>query len=145
MRAIKFRAWDMDVNTMRKDVTGFEGIAGLMDGMFIDGDFRSIVRGEIVPMQFTGLLDKNGREIYEGDVVKLQVNQHIWFYQIGCSGFDGVNLCAIGIRDNVTIDDETDTYTYQMTDIRAGLTRPIPPGCEVVGNIHENPVLLEGA
>lgn len=157
---IKFRVWDKEKSMMVygheieeatrpyvEEVSHrcytFRYLAGLSYGSLYvayydkQGDWT-----ECEIMQNTGLHDKNGKDIYDGDVVKLQINQHVWFYQIGCSGVDGVNLCAINIRDNITIDDESDTYTYQITDMRRGLTRPIPHGCEIIGNIYETPELL---
>lgn len=145
MREIRFRAWDV-INKKMYPVAypiwngATEGkidfVNHTVEMIDEDGDDKPIL------MQFTGLLDKNGNEIFEGDVLKLKVNQHIWVYQVGSIETDGTNLYAINIRDNVTIDDATNTYIYEMTGIRAGLPRPIPSGCEIVGNIHENPELL---
>lgn len=129
MRELKFRGWNRIVDRMS-------------DPVLISKFPANTQWQNLVIMQSTGLNDKTGKEIFEGDVIRLQVNQHIWFYQIGCVEADGANLYAINIRDNVTIDNETDTYTYQMTDVRAGLSHPIPAGCEVVGNIYENPELM---
>ena len=61
MREIKFRAWDKSCNKMR-------GINGIQDCFSLRSD--GICNEDYILMQYTGLKDKNGKEIYEGDVDK---------------------------------------------------------------------------
>ncbi len=81
-----------------------------------------LTMSEVILMQFTGLLDKLGREIYEGDIVK-----HPWLSK----GKDD----EYGI-----IEFKNDAYFHHWV---------IEFGCwddkefEIIGNIHENPDLLK--
>lgn len=101
MREIKFRAWDKD-----RMVKGFE--------LFED---NSAYRGAI-PMQFTGLLDKNGKEIYEGDIVKYQAN------------------------GNEVIDSVIYIDSFFGVEKFTGMLSSFYP-IEVIGNIYKNPELIK--
>lgn len=67
-REIKFRVWDKKSKKLHYDITGFEFGVKEMTGVFIDGDFYN--KENIELMQYTGLKDKNGVEIYEGDILE---------------------------------------------------------------------------
>ncbi|UVH22827.1 YopX family protein [Lacticaseibacillus paracasei] len=77
-------------------------------------------------MQYTGLKDKNGREIYEGDIV-----------DVGIEDQDGNPLFA-------RVCYEKYAAGYVLDNGGNGIWQRLTEDCEVIGNIFENPELLEG-
>jgi len=63
MREIKFRAWDKNTKTLIRDVFVLTPGATIINGRGLAHD--------CVLMQYTGLKDKNGVEIYEGDILQI--------------------------------------------------------------------------
>ena len=119
MREIKFRAYNPRDKKMHYDITGFEFFGdGNMSGVFIDGVFFLIEEVEL--MQYTELHDKNEREIYEGDII---------------SDLDyGIMICKFINGSFVWQSIKNELYIKFFTYI---------PIVEVIGNIYDNPDLLE--
>ena len=118
-REIKFRAWDKHHNSMEyiNDLYWFEenGIHDFNDDNYIF-------------MQNTGLKDKNGKEIYDSDIVKVTWGSgKIVFYEVKYCGSLGYHY----LRDtkNKEDDDIICIYDYSQMD--------------VIGNAFNNPELLE--
>jgi len=122
MRQIKFRAWNKEEKIMSEPFT----LWGITDG-FIRFDEERLIFGfedDVEVMQYTSLKDKNGKEIYEGDIL---------FYIKG-------------------VDDPTDNY-YPVEYINGAFRHTGSEGSptgdwdldeyEVRGNIYENPELLK--
>ena len=75
-------------------------------------------------MQYTGLHDKNGKEIYEGDIVKLDEGLNKIAFQSGC--FTAINILSFDGECN---------DSYNLPEIN---------DCsEIIGNIWDNPELLK--
>ena len=144
-REIKFRAWN---KLDKKMITDW-----LSCGPELNSNFRNPV--DWVYMQFTGLLDKNGREIFEGDVVRKghyryglnATNEMIGVvtYQVKSSGCRYV-LEPYRIGPSIK-DGCTGCPTEIEPDLEYYNSRTEPDGnqadlIEVIGNIFENPELL---
>ena len=122
MREIKFRAWGKAYNGNVPSRWWTEHLSGWLEN-----------RDVFAVMQYTGLKDKNGREIYEGDIVQQHKQKADPFHGrrgdvrfkagAGCYGsFQGDTFASV-------------LYAYEQ----------IVKDCKVIGNIYETPELLEQA
>ncbi|MGA1048018.1 MAG: YopX family protein [Minisyncoccia bacterium] len=120
MREIKFRAWDEKNKVMINAI--FVGL-GKVYGM--TKTFKPSKKLEdVILMQYTGLKDnKNNKEIYEGDIVKANIN----------------NVVSIG---KVVYIDDWAMFQTEFTIGNIGRYSCYEDD-EVIGNIYENPELLD--
>lgn len=84
----------------------------------------------IAEMDFTGLLDKNGKEIYEGDICKLNGGGQDVFFDVQFE--EGCFVARVPWKKEGS--PELKVYTFFKPEIMA---------VEVVGNIYENPELIK--
>lgn len=130
MREIKFRAWDIEGKKWyREDLTIAHD--GVLRTLQLEGA-ELHKHDEFIIEQFTGLRDKNGKEICEGDIVKWHLDS-IDKYAIIESIPGGFKVQ--GIRN----------IPRFYTDILHFIPTEDQECCkyEVIGNIHENPELLK--
>ena len=76
--------------------------------------------------QFTGLFDKNGKKIFEGDIIEHHAQGNI-----------------IVNRGVVVWDASEGRFAYQLRTMLPGFYMHNPETVEVIGNIHDNPELLQ--
>jgi len=130
MREIKFRAWNGEKMIYRCGICYSHGHwevfgphdyeAGRRLGVLNSKRFPNLVL-----MQYTGLKDKNGKEIYEGDIVIVR---------------------GEGIRPKIYTVEWLDTYGgFAFLDDEKAIPACEVPVlfCEVLGNIYENPELVK--
>jgi len=85
------------------------------------------------PMQFTGLKDRNGVEIYEGDIIKYH-----YFYFSNGSEIENECVCSVKWDDTFANFDAMDKDGFAHF-----LGQASDDGIEVIGNIYEHPELLK--
>ncbi|EQC0754445.1 YopX family protein [Listeria innocua] len=125
MREIEFRAFVKETKKMlpvtdlcfnETEAVGVSGCGNAKCTLCVD--WYSF--DDVVLMQYTGLKDKNGKKIFEGDI-----------------GWDEHNECYGVVKF------EEGKFLYVWENIAEDLWE-VADGIEICGNIHENPELLEG-
>jgi len=117
-RKLKFRFWSPAGKAFIKDYK----YNGLVDELFDEKDFDTLI-----PQQYTGLKDKNGKDIYEGDMLNFSIN----------------NTVELGDADIMDYKNQDVHYSEEYASFMFGedgftpLDRIIMTSIEVVGNIFE--------
>lgn len=111
MRDIKYKAWDIKNNTFSEDFVLAQD-NGKLIAYTNDSEMRKLQL-----IEYTGLLDKSGKEIYEGDIVDYKGIKDVVKWQ---EYWDDVESSFAG-------------YSFRCIN---------PKYLEVVGNVHEHPELL---
>ena len=150
-REIKFRVWDKTTDTMfednkNTDIT-IEVYREMVDINGIPIDYEN--ECEAVLMQYTGLKDKNNKEIYEGDILKEEngdLDVCLYLEVVASYGFVPIEIYMYNYKEQGESINELSLVEemYKEYDIQC-FPRNLTPRdyLEVIGNIYENPELLK--
>lgn len=121
-KVIKFRIWNPEEKMMIES-----GATPMMLANFFEGTARMNTQHEMPYLQFTGLLDKTGREIYEGDIVGAFLNTQKTVVE-WCDDRAGYFF------EDCILSGGSEPFTECLGNLTGTL--------EVIGNVYENPELL---
>ena len=137
MRIIKFRAWrtdekymvtsDVGALTALRNCYGNKGLAEQAGFSNIDNQPNP---DKFILMQYTGRKDINDKEIFEGDIVSFDdcTSTESGYCERGCIGV--VEWC-------------NETVSFEVSNRLSAESYEVLDECVVIGNIYENPELLE--
>ena len=124
MKEIKFRAWSLITSKMFQDVQwGIEYCDSLRPFAYVIDRAEPEKNAKFVVMQYTGLKDKNGKEIFEGDIVKKL--------------YGATNpTCIVAWHDERAMFIQQDGYNEPLYHLH-------PKHIEIIGNVYENESLIK--
>ena len=132
----RYRAWISEADTMANDLKGidFENETVVLrklyyeDGFSVETEVFEVEIGNAILMQSTGLVDKNGKEIFEGDVVRQVRTQPTTGNEIITGTVTMIEGAWLIMNDR----EQLASYLWSESDEN-----------EIIGNIYENKDILE--
>jgi len=137
-REIKFRVWDKIKNkfvSQSELAINGNGILLITTSGYYN-DFENQNSNDFVIQQFTGLKDKNEKEIYEGDILKIKVSGSLLIFDLG------TYIASVewgNCKWKLNILTEKNKHENFNPDFYEDSGREY----EIIGNIFENPELLK--
>lgn len=150
MREIKFRIWNKrDEEMLFSEYVGYRGEYnciewGLNDYPGTTGPWAPEIE-DLELMQYTGLKDKNGKEVYEGDIVVGDFGvRRLGVVEYFTNGWKEFRCVGCFVVRHHILDGHAESDMVDMSNLES----PKYNGqdialCEVLGNIYENPELLK--
>lgn len=129
MRELKFRAWVFYGERLRKPRYSDDDWLYKFFEDCNEDDTDEFGEPQCIE-QYTGLKDKNGKEIYEGDIVRIDSMDEIRVGYVELVADQYCIVCGEGEEGDKIV---AEFYYYSKPE----------ENCEVIGNIHESPELLE--
>lgn len=127
MKEPKFKAWDKVLKRFVPVACLYfnenSNFIGVFTGEEIDGEWTVVRKEHLELVQFTGLKDKKGIDIYEGDVCRTRYYSAMW-------------------RENL---ETVQAVVWDEDESSFGLRKKNMANIEIIGNIYENPELLDAA
>ena len=123
-------------NSFIKETLSRDGVLGNEDFMILD----------FTVGQFTGLTDLNGKEIYEGDIVHIGPNGQVWSVEYDESEARFIVFNQLNSDRSIDLNFDNPPYSQGnkvVSPVKVQVTEHYSFGLAIIGNIHDNPELLE--